>query len=177
MPQARTHDILTTATAIALVPATYLLLKNADQSLSTACVGALLLPLAHLISGVFFSPDLDIDSAIDNRWGPLAWIWRPYMWAVPHRSRWLSHGLLIPPLLRLLYLILMLGLLFMALGFILGQFDLALPAYDRQTFHTLLALAQRYPLQIGLILAGFITGGAVHSLADWIVSGVKAVLR
>ena len=99
------------------------------------------------------------------------------MWAAPHRSRWLSHGLLIPPLLRLLYLIVALGLLFMAFGFVLSQFHLALPAYDRQTLHTLLALAKRYPLQIVLILAGFITGGAVHSLADWIVSGVKAVLR
>ncbi len=175
MPQARTHDILTTITAVVLVPATYLVLQNTDLPPATARGGALLLPLAHLISGVFFSPDLDIDSAIDNRWGPLAWIW--HMWAVPHRSRWLSHGLLFPPLLRLFYLILMLGLLFIALGFGLSLFHLNLPDYASQTVPELLALAGRYPLKIALILAGFVTGGAVHSLADWIVSGVKTVLR
>ena len=58
-----------------------------------------------------FSPDLDLDSAIDDRWGIFFWIWRPYMWLVPHRSRLLSHGLVIAPLLRLLYFYLVVLLL------------------------------------------------------------------
>lgn len=52
---------------------------------------------------MLFSPDLDIDSAVDHRWGVFRWIWEPYMKVVLHHSRLLSHSLIIPPLVRILY--------------------------------------------------------------------------
>ena len=93
MPGSRTHDIITVVSAAALVPPVYAAYASADPAgapgLTAVLVGA------HLLSGVMFSPDLDLDSAIDDRWGIFYWVWRPYMWLVPHRHYW-SHGLILP---------------------------------------------------------------------------------
>src|ERR1044071_5840961 len=113
-----------------------------------------------------FSPDLDIDSAIDNRWGVLGWIWRPYMWAVPHRSRWLSHGLVIPPLLRLGYFASAITLLFLVFAWMMGQLGIVVPNYHEQAASYLLELARLNPREVFLFLLGFITGSAAHSIAD-----------
>jgi len=90
VPGARTHDAITLVSGGVLVPIAYLTLLS--QNLSQEVIA---LDTALLV-GAMCSPDLDIDSTIDNRWGVFFWIWRPYMWAVPHRSHWLSHGLIIP---------------------------------------------------------------------------------
>src|SRR5437870_1065421 len=103
MPGARTHDIITVVTGLTLAPVSYSGLLGLGLPSDAAVRNTAILVVAHLLSGIMFSPDLDLDSAIDDRWGIFFWIWRPYMWVVPHRSRLLSHGLVIPPLLRLLY--------------------------------------------------------------------------
>src|SRR5512141_3162112 len=111
MPGARAHDIITVVTGLALAPIGYSSLLSLGLPADAAMRGTAILVGAHLLSGIMFSPDLDLDSAIDDRWGIFFWIWRPYMWLVPHRSRLLSHGLVIAPLLRLLYFYLMVVLL------------------------------------------------------------------
>src|SRR6266542_5751958 len=100
MPGARTHDIITVVTGLGLAPVAYSTNMTVGLPADQALRDTALLVGAHLISGILLSPDLDLDGAIDNRWGIFFWIWRPYMWAVPHRSRLLSHGLIIRPLLR-----------------------------------------------------------------------------
>ena len=132
MPDARTHDLITLATGAALVPLAYIAqvetfsLLPMDARTNTAwLVGA------HLVSGIMFSPDLDLDSAIDDRWGILFWIWRPYMWALPHRHFW-SHSLVFAPLLRLAYFY------FVVIGFLvggawlLGRLGIVVPYYHEQ---------------------------------------------
>jgi uncharacterized metal-binding protein len=155
----------------------FLSLLSQDVSPETATVDAALLVSAHLLSGMMFSPDLDIDSAIDNRWGAFGWIWRPYMWVVPHRSRWLSHGLIIPPLLRLGYFAGVLTLLFLGVAWIFGRLGIVVPNYHEQAVTYLLGLLQRRPREVLMILLGFVTGGAAHSIADWLVTGGKHVLH
>lgn len=177
MPGARTHDKITVVTGIALAPLTYLTLLGQGQSPPTAGVDSAWLVGAHLLSGIMFSPDLDLDSAIDNRWWIFWWIWRPYMWAVPHRSRWLSHGLVIPPLLRLLYFFTVVTLLFLGLAWALGQIGIVVPDYHLQVFNYLHDFVNTQPQAVLMILLGFITGGAAHSLADWLVTGGKHILR
>ena len=177
MPGAKTHDKITVATGLALAPLTYLALLSQGPSPATAGVDTALLVGAHLLSGIMFSPDLDIDSAIDNRWGIFYWIWRPYMWAVPHRSRQLSHGLIIPPLLRLFYFFTVLLLLFLGVTWALGQIGIVVPNYDVQAFNYLHDLVIAQPRATFLFLVGFITGGAAHSIADWLVTGGKHWLR
>jgi uncharacterized metal-binding protein len=169
MPDARTHDAITVLTGAALAPVGYFALLSQGPSPETAALDTALLVGSHLLSGIMFSPDLDIDSAIDNRWGPLFWIWRPYMWAVPHGSRLLSHGLIIAPLLRLLYFVAVILLLF-SLTWVIGQLGLALPDLHLRVIEFLLALVRTRQRETLLFLAGFITGSAAHTIADWLVT-------
>src|SRR4029453_168392 len=103
MPGARAHDLITVVTGITLAPLTYSILSQSGVAPDVALANTGVLVGAHLLSGIMFSPDLDLDSRIDDRWGIFFWIWRPYMWFVPHRHRILSHGLAISQLLRLFY--------------------------------------------------------------------------
>jgi uncharacterized metal-binding protein len=65
---------------------------------------------AHLLGGLYLSPDLDLRSAPYKRWGWLRWIWIPYQRFIPHRSP-LSHAPVIGSLIRLAYLSLWLSAL------------------------------------------------------------------
>src|SRR5207237_10672678 len=77
---------------------------------------AIVLLGAYLASGLLFSPDLDLHSSPYRRWRKLRWLWLPYQKLVPHRS-WASHSLFFVPLLRILYLAIVLSLLtLLALG-------------------------------------------------------------
>ena len=68
-----------------------------------------------ILSGVVFNPDLDFAHRAFSfknpkrvepvkRWGPLAIIWAPYGFFIPHRS-FLSHGPIISTLIRVGYFI------------------------------------------------------------------------
>jgi uncharacterized metal-binding protein len=177
LPGARTHDVITVVTGMALVPVGYGWVLHQSHASETAAVDTTLLVGAHLLSGIMFSPDLDIDSAIDNRWGMFYWIWRPYMWIVPHRSPLLSHGLVIPPLLRLLYFFAALALLYVGLAWGLGQIGVVLPDYYAQVADYLLSLVRTRPREVLAVLIGFVTGGAAHSIADWLVTDGKHLLH
>jgi uncharacterized metal-binding protein len=176
MPNARTHDVITVVTGVMLVPISYSILLNQGAGTEEATRNTALLVGAHLLSGIMFSPDLDIDSAIDNRWGIFYWLWRPYMWLTPHR-RWFSHGLILSPLLRLLYLGGVLTLLFMSFAWMLGQFGILVPDYHVQAARYLLTLIYRYPGAVLFLIIGFITGSAAHTIADWLVTGGKRYLQ
>ncbi len=177
VPGAHTHDLVTVATAGALAPLTYVALQGQGLAHNPLALDIGVVVGAHLLSGIMFSPDLDIDSAIDNRWGPFFWIWRPYMWAVPHRNRLLSHGLLIPPILRLIYFFTVVTLVFLAGAWLLSRVGIVVPDYPVQAFTTLLNLARTQPREVLLFLIGFITGGATHTLTDWLVTDGKHLLH
>src|SRR3712207_2749981 len=72
MPNVYTHDLITTATGVALFPVTWLLLP--DHSLT----GALTLSSAHLLAGLLFSPDRHMRPTNYRRWGPFRLLWWPY---------------------------------------------------------------------------------------------------
>jgi uncharacterized metal-binding protein len=168
MPNAKTHDAITLVTGAALIPITYVVLTSYyNQATKNASVDTALLVVAHLLSGIMFSPDLDIDSAIDNRWGPFFWIWRPYMWVVPHGSGLLSHGLVIPPLLRLAYFFVVCSLVFFGAAWVLAQVGILVPNYPSIIFNDMLVFAHDRPREVIAFLTGFVTGGAAHSIADW----------
>lgn len=161
MPGAQTHDTITVVTAVALLPAAWLL--SPDRSLATASVVA----GGHLISGLMFSCDLDIDSREYRRWGPLRFLWWPYKEAVPHRS-WISHGLVIGPLLRLAYFgVAMYGLWWLLLH-AFGRSDLW-----RELEDSALGMFRDWGGQTVAFLVGFVLGGAAHSIPDWLTTGTK----
>ncbi len=139
MPNRATHDTLTLLTTVPLGAGAWVATQDA---LLTTCAVA-----GHLFSGLWCSADLDIAGGSYKRWGTLRFIWLPYAWAVRHRH-WLSHGLVIGPVLRLAYL----GLWLLPLLVVFGE-DVRI-------------LIQAHVNAALLALAGFIIGGAVHTLAD-----------
>jgi uncharacterized metal-binding protein len=175
MPGARTHDLITVVTGAALMPPAYAALATAYEPVQAtglvACFAG-----AHLVSGMLFSPDLDLDSAIDNRWGPFYWIWRPYMWLVPHR-RFFSHSLVFSPLLRLLYFYLVVMGVLVGGAWLLGQAGVAVPYLHVVVTEQIFDVLRRYPDEVRAVLLGFITGSAAHTIADWLVTGGKRYLR
>ncbi len=177
MPDARTHDVITVATGAALAPLAYNYFTGSLlQPHSEAMALTLWLVGAHLVSGVLFSPDLDLDSAIDDRWGIFYWIWRPYMWAIPHRHFW-SHSFIFAPLLRLAYFYAVVsGLLFLWV-FLLAQLGVVVPDYHLRLYAYLRALLAANPEITATVLVGFCTGSAAHTIADWLVTNGKRFLR
>lgn len=59
---------------------------------------------AHVLGGLFLSPDLDLVSRPYKRWGLLRFIWIPYQRLIPRHRHWLSHGVIVGSIVRLLYL-------------------------------------------------------------------------
>ena len=59
---------------------------------------------AHFLGGLMLSPDLDLISRPYKRWGWLRWIWIPYQKLIPCHRHWLSHGVIVGSVVRLLYL-------------------------------------------------------------------------
>src|SRR5262249_21301458 len=176
MPGYHTHDIITVVTGAVLAPLTSVALIAAGEPPQSAYLCGGILFAAHLLSGMMFSPDLDLDSRIDHRWGLFYWIWRPYVWALPHRSFW-SHGLILPPLLRLAYFYLVAVILMIAAAWVLGKVGIAFPDYHERVTGTLLGIVHNYPRQTYWFMMGFVTGGAVHSIADWLVTDGKHILH
>src|SRR5262245_63479138 len=140
MPGARTHDLITIITGVALAPLTYTVLIQSGVAPDVALANTGVLVGAHMLSGIMFSPDLDLDSRIDDRWGIFFWIWRPYMWFVPHRHRLLSHGLVISQLLRLLYFYAAVLLLLAGGAWVLARVGIVVPGFPLRVTSTLLDL-------------------------------------
>jgi uncharacterized metal-binding protein len=170
-----THDRITAVTAALLSPLLYVAAREPQFStvltpLQPLDVG--LFAVAHLISGYYFSPDLDVDSRIHRRWGPLGVIWAPYRCMIPHRHFW-SHSLVVAPLLRLAYLYVVVQLLLLLISQLqlAGVFGgLPIAPIDPQVILNLLVT---YPQQTLLILLGFVTGSAAHTISDWRVTAVR----
>lgn len=169
----KTHDGITIGSAVVLAPLCYGVVAQystqlGDIGITTApWAVALLVTGAYLFSGLWLSNDLDIDSRIYRRWGPFRWLWYPYQRLIRHRS-WLSHGVAVGPLLRLVYLYVMLELALLAAHRIARLFDLSTVAMDAG----LRMSADVWPYvlshpHISLpILAGLILGGVAHSVID-----------
>ncbi|MGC4046705.1 MAG: DUF2227 family putative metal-binding protein [Armatimonas sp.] len=72
MPDGKTHDMITVVGAVVAAPAWWLLTQESrDYTVCATLVGSI------LFSGLMLSPDLDLDSSIYRRWGPLRFLWWP----------------------------------------------------------------------------------------------------
>jgi uncharacterized metal-binding protein len=134
MPNYKTHDVVgVVATLVAL-------------GVVGPFEGAWMFFLASLFGTFFFSPDLDTNSRIVRRWGPLQFIWIPYRVFVRHRS-WLSHSG-VSALIRVGYIISVVWLGSLLLGL-------------RPEVEILQG-------QLGPILAGLVFADLVHVITDWV---------
>ncbi len=129
----------------------------------------------HLLSGLLFSPDLDVQAVEYRRWGPFRWIWLPYARLVLHRS-WLSHSLVFGPLLRLLYFVLVVDLVVVLVA-LLVQLAGGAGLSWLNDWHALWAdLMRAHPRRFVDVALGFVTGGAFHTLPDLIQTRVKRLI-
>lgn len=163
MPSGRTHDRITLWSLPVIVGLTTLSTRNATVTLLVAG--------GYLFSGLMFGPDLDIYSVQFKRWGWLRGLWIPYQRSMRHRSRF-SHGFLLGTILRLCYVLGMIGL-GSCLLILLGQafFNLHWDWGER-------AIALGSWLgnhRIGLIalFVGLELGAMSHAIADWTGSRYK----
>jgi len=168
LPGYRVHDFLTVAAAAALVPAYYALAPRPDPHSAAILAGAC------LVSGLLFSPDLDLPSHPHRRWGRARVLWWPYQAAVPHRS-WVSHSLVIGPLLRLAYFLVVCYGLIWALLWAVNQWLLPVDRNGlvRGWRADLTRFARHHPEWVTLALLGFIAGGLVHTVADIVWSALR----
>ena len=116
---------------------------------------------AFLIGGLWLSPDLDTRSRPLQRWGPLRWIWWPYRQLIPHRSLF-SHGPLIGMTLRLLWLLGVIALVWVALS---PWPILQLPPPQALT-HQLLEQARQHPQAVVAAALGLEGSVWLHLLLD-----------
>ncbi|MFN0121342.1 MAG: DUF2227 family putative metal-binding protein, partial [Blastocatellia bacterium] len=112
----------------------------------------------------------DLHSRQYKRWGPLRFIWQPYMRALSHRSR-LSHGLLLSTLIRVVYFVVVIsvlasGVLYARNRWLYGapstwQGELTRVGMDMQTFWD--KTEKQYFLAA---FAGLWLGAAAHTISD-----------
>ena len=95
MPSGRTHDRITLWMLPFVVGTCYFIINDGELTL--------LFSGAFFFSGLMFGPDLDIHSIQFKRWGLFRLLWLPYQKLLHHRS-WLSHGLIIGTVIRVIYL-------------------------------------------------------------------------
>jgi uncharacterized metal-binding protein len=168
LPGYRVHDFLTVAAAAALAPAYYALAPRPDAPAAAILAGACLL------SGLLFSPDLDLASHPHRRWGRARALWWPYQMAVPHRS-WVSHSLVVGPLLRLAYFA---AMAYALLWGSLWAVNTWVAPVDRNGLARgwrweLTVFVHRHPEWVTVALGGFIVGGLVHTVADIVWSALR----
>ena len=117
--------------------------------------------ISFLLGGLWLSPDLDVQSRALKRWGPFGWIWWPYRRLLPHRSMW-SHGPVIGMTVRLLWILLLLGLAWTGLAWLLQP---AIPA-PLQAWPTLLNAARQHPRTLLGVWLGLEGSVWLHLLLD-----------
>ncbi len=165
MPSTKTHDFLTLTSASAGLALYAKAVPHPDW------VGAGIVACSYVFSGLMLSADLDVASRGYRRWGPLRFIWWPYQKLIPHRS-WLSHGLVVGPMLRVLYLCLVLGIPLALLVMWGEKHGISLPIFAH-----LFRFVRSHLREVALALAGIVLGGAMHSVADVVGSLLKRLLR
>ena len=168
MPSGKVHDRIAVITSAGSIPVWWALSPTHD-------IGPLAATLfAYLFSGFYLSDDLDTNSVSYRRWGLLRFLWWPYRQLVPHRS-WISHGIGIGPLLRVVYFGGMLwatarGILWLLIraGIPVNRDALLGSIWTHGAAWTLAHPSVALYLALGLVL-----GGLAHSIADAVVSSLK----
>lgn len=165
MPSGRTHDRITW---LLTPPVGVACWHYTGSALDTGVLVA-----SFVFAGLMFSGDLDLNSVQYRRWGPLRWIWKPYQWLIPHRSP-LSHGIVLGPLVRLVYVsvvVAVAGALVLGVQHLRGE---ALPVAELERS---LAMASTLSPEswrtFAFAMAGLWLGGASHTLADTVGSAWK----
>jgi uncharacterized metal-binding protein len=165
MPSGKVHDGITAIGAALAAPVWwYLTPKPHDWNIGATLV------VSTLFAGWLLSPDLDLNSSIYKRWGPLRFLWYPYQKLVPHRS-WISHSWFLSPFMRIAYLLVMIWLVAWAVLWGIRQSSGLGPGSPERTPWDLCQDIYHHSPQATLMAAiGLIFGTALHTGADTVYS-------
>jgi len=94
LPNYKTHD------TAAYVAAPIIIFGASQLTTLQTAIG---IGISFLLANRYLSPDLDIDSIMNRRWGILHFIWIPYKKMFHHRSFW-THSGPISATVRFIYL-------------------------------------------------------------------------
>lgn len=167
MPSGKVHDQITIVAAVVVAPIWWYFAPTHSPS-ETAILAA-----STLVSGLLFSPDLDLNSSIYHRWGPLRFIWWPYQKLIPHRSK-LSHSFILGPLLRLVYFLGITWVLLRGLSWVVSLFiDFDRNGWSQRTSDVVVNAYHFYPRHFQVFLVGMFLGAGLHTGADLIVTAYK----
>lgn len=108
----------------------------------------------------FLNPDNDLPSKITKHWGPLKFIWSPYMDVTTHRS-WTTHFPIISTLFRVIYLYswFLLPNIFLYIHYLYTGIDYS---YYEETTNWLVSNWQ----SIGWFFIGLCINDTLHWVAD-----------
>jgi uncharacterized metal-binding protein len=173
MASYKTHDRATLYSACVLGPVCYWAINQYKPVVlgysfeSTPLTTTLLMVGAYLVSGLLLSNDLDVQSRVYKRWGPLRVVWYPYQRLLAHRSV-LSHGVFIGPLLRIVYLYVITELILLVGSHAAMLADHAPGMVDTgfRLSASVLPYLVAYPQISVPLLIGLILGGLLHSIID-----------
>ena len=168
MPNAPTHDAITLITAVGADVAYCQLAPHPDFTM------AALFTASYVFAGYACAGDLDLDSKEYRRWGPLRFIWWPYQKLIRHRSR-LSHGLVVGGIFRLFYLFCFSLCLSWGGAYLFSLYIKSVDptAFTRQNVLSLDTFVCGHPHEVAAAVLGFVLAGTVHSIADFISTGLK----
>lgn len=111
MPDHKTHDKINLwLLLIAVMITLYIDLEHIYE------IYMLIFSIAYIFGTIYLSPDLDIDSRIYDRWGPLKILWYPYKKAFKHRQA--SHHLILGPVSLIGYLVFLILIIIYILIFV-----------------------------------------------------------
>ncbi len=167
MPSGHTHDRITLWSLPAVAAAS--LWATRSSSLTLAIAGG------FLFGGLMLGPDLDTRSIHHRRWGALRWIWVPYRNSISHRSP-LSHGPVIGTTIRVIYLLVVAGLVITAV--LAAANEVLRLGWTWMAFGRVMStgLVSYRPTLIALAV-GLEVGALGHYTADWALSSYKRVRK
>ena len=173
MPSGRTHDLVTCA----LAPPVFVVAQMYGGDLLLSGVTA----VAMVFAGLMFGPDLDLQSKQYQRWGPLRFIWYPYMLMTGHRSR-LSHGLILSTPVRILYFLIAVIVcsttaLYAQRYYLYGDQTTWMAAFNQISADLIVFWQETDRRYLWAAFAGLWLGAAIHTLTDVLGSIAKKLWR
>ena len=171
MPSGKIHDSVALISVIPIYLAGNYLFKFNQPELYT-------LVLVSVFSQMMFGPDLDAQSCQYKRWGLLKWIWLPYRKIFTHRSRF-SHGIILGPIFRCIYLFIVCILFFSLLRLFIIQLLGIDIIFSLKPGLSEFIVDSKYsdfiPFTAPLII-GLFVGAAIHTFTDKIFSFFKNLI-
>lgn len=181
MPSAKTHDLITVGFTPIITYCSYLLFKDINS--------VILISSLFLFSSLMFNGDLDVISRPYNRWFIFKYMWKPYQKIFNHRS-FLTHGIIIGTIIRIIYIIPFLLIFFYMLYLLLSNLfsNVELFNYISKMFHFFdesliktaiqlkrLELKDLNYLLIFKIFIGLELGNTLHTVSDKFFSKTKKI--